>query len=51
MIKIRLLEHEIHRNETTFRPFIFAQNTLREVGIEFTTQMIMITLGLVKLVL
>ena len=37
MIKIRLLEHEIHRNETTFRPFIFAQNTLREVGIEFTT--------------
>ena len=36
MIKIKLLEHEIHRNETTFRPFVFAQNTLREVGIEFT---------------
>ena len=34
MIKIKLLEHEIHRNETTFRPFLFAQNTLREVGIE-----------------
>ena len=37
MIKIKLLEHEIHRNETTFRPFLFAQNTLKEVGIEFTT--------------
>ena len=36
MIKIKLLEHEIHRNETTFRPFIFAQNYLREIGIEFT---------------
>ena len=37
MIKIKLLEYDIHRNETTFRPFLFAQNTLREVGIEFTT--------------
>ena len=37
MIKIKLLEHEIHRNETTFRPFMFAQNALKEVGIEFTT--------------
>ena len=36
MIKIKLLEPEIHRNETTFRPFIFAQNYLREIGIEFT---------------
>ena len=36
MIKIKLLEHEIHRNETTFRPFVFAQDYLREIGIEFT---------------
>jgi len=36
MIKIKLLEPEIHRNETTFRPFLFAQDYLREIGIEFT---------------
>ena len=36
MIKIKLLEKDIHRNETTFRPFLFAQNTLRDIGIEFT---------------
>ena len=36
MIKIKLCEHEIHRNETTFRPFIMAQNIFRDVGIEFT---------------
>ena len=36
MIKIKLLEPHIHRNETTFRPFLFAQNELREIGIEFT---------------
>ena len=36
MIKIKLLESNIHRNETTFRPFLFAQNELREIGIEFT---------------
>ena len=36
MIKIKLLERDVHRNETTFRPFIFAQDVLREVGIEFT---------------
>lgn len=36
MIKIKLLEKNIHRNETTFRPFIFAQNYLKEIGIEFT---------------
>ena len=36
MIKIKLLEPHIHRNETTFRPFLFAQNVLREIGIEFT---------------
>ena len=37
MIKIKLCEHEIHRNETTFRPFVMAQNIFREVGIEFTS--------------
>ena len=37
MLKIKLLENEIHRNETTFRPFAMAQNIFREVGIEFTT--------------
>ena len=36
MIKIKLLEYHIHRNETTFRPFLFAQDLFREVGIEFT---------------
>ena len=36
MIKIKLLELERHRNETTFRPFLFAQNQLKEIGIEFT---------------
>ena len=36
MIKIKLLEKDIHRNETTFRPFLFAQHVLKEVGIEFT---------------
>jgi len=36
MIKIKLCEHEIHRNETTFRPFIMAQNIFKDVGIEFT---------------
>ena len=29
-------ELEKHRNETTFRPFIFAKNYLRDVGIELT---------------
>jgi hypothetical protein len=37
MIKIKLYELDKHRNECTFRPFLFAQNTLREIGIEFTT--------------
>ena len=36
MIKIKLLESDIHRNETTFRPFLYAQNILRDIGIEFT---------------
>ena len=37
MIKIKLYEQEIHRNETTFRPFVMAKDMFREVGIEFTT--------------
>lgn len=37
MIKIKLYELEKHRNECTFRPFLYAQNSLREIGIEFTT--------------
>ena len=36
MIKIKLVELEKHRNETTFRPFIFAKNYLNDIGIEFT---------------
>ena len=37
MIKIKLYEHQVHRNETTFRPFLMAQNLFRDVGIEFTS--------------
>ncbi len=36
MIKIKLYELDVHRNETTFRPFIDAINLFRDVGIEFT---------------
>jgi len=36
MIKIRLLEIDKHRNETTFRPFLSARNLFSDVGIEFT---------------
>ena len=36
MIKIKLVELDKHRNETTFRPFLFAQNYLNDIGIEFT---------------
>jgi len=36
MIKIRLLERDIHRNETTFRPFVNAQDIFSDVGISFT---------------
>ena len=36
MIKIKLLERDVHRNETTFRPFLFAQESLNEIGIQFT---------------
>lgn len=36
MIKIKLYELDKHRNECTFRPFLYAQNSLRDIGIEFT---------------
>ena len=36
MIKIKLYEHERHRNETTFRPFVSAANLFKDVGIQFT---------------
>jgi hypothetical protein len=36
MIKIKLYESEKHRNECTFRPFLYAQHSLRDIGIEFT---------------
>jgi len=36
MIKIKLYEHEKHRNECAFRPYSAAQNILRDIGIEFT---------------
>tara|TARA_R110001592_G_scaffold246280_3_gene507978 strand:- start:89 stop:1126 length:1038 start_codon:yes stop_codon:yes gene_type:complete len=36
MIKIKLYELDKHRNECAFRPYLAAQNTLREIGIEFT---------------
>ena len=37
MIKIKLVELDKHRNEIAFRPYIWAQNILRDVGIELTT--------------
>jgi len=36
MIKIKLYEHDKHRNECTFRPYIWAQHVLKDIGIEFT---------------
>ena len=36
MIKIKLYELDKHRNECAFRPYLWAQNILKEVGIEFT---------------
>lgn len=35
MIKIKLYELEKHRNETTFRPLLFANDLFRDIGIEF----------------
>ena len=37
-MKIRLFENEKHRNETTFRPFLIAQELFGQVGINFTTE-------------
>jgi len=37
VIKIKLYELDKHRNECTFRPFVWAQQALKDVGIEFTT--------------
>lgn len=36
MIKIKLYELDKHRNECAFRPYLWAQNLLRDIGIEFT---------------
>ena len=35
MVKVKIYELEKHRNETTFRPLLFAREIFREVGIEF----------------
>ena len=35
MVKVKIYELEKHRNETTFRPLLFAHEIFREVGIEF----------------
>jgi len=37
MIKIKLYELNKHRNECAFRPYLWAQHKLKEIGIEFTT--------------
>jgi hypothetical protein len=37
MIKIKLYEPNIHRNEIAFRPYIWAKDILKEIGIELTT--------------
>ncbi len=37
MIKIKIYEIDKHRNETTFRPFLFARHIFNEIGIEFVT--------------
>jgi len=36
MIKIKLYELDKHRNECAFRPYLWAQHVLRDIGIEFT---------------
>lgn len=36
MIKVKLLELDKHRNETTFRPYLQASHIFGEIGIEFT---------------
>jgi hypothetical protein len=37
MIKIKIYELDKHRNETTFRPLLFARHIFKEIGIEFVT--------------
>tara|TARA_R110000737_G_scaffold82074_2_gene114389 strand:- start:2913 stop:3944 length:1032 start_codon:yes stop_codon:yes gene_type:complete len=37
MIKIKLYELDKHRNECAYRPYLAAQNTLHDIGIQFTT--------------
>lgn len=37
MIRIKLYESDKHRNECTFRPYLKAQEVLRDIGIEFTS--------------
>lgn len=34
MIKVKLIEPTKHRNETTFRPYVYAHNQLRDIGID-----------------
>jgi hypothetical protein len=36
MIKIKLYELDKHRNECAFRPYLWAKDIIREIGIEFT---------------
>lgn len=36
MIKIKLYELDTHRNECAFRPYLWAQEILKEIGIQFT---------------
>lgn len=38
MIKVKLYELEKHRNETTFRPLLFAETLFRDIGIEFVKE-------------
>lgn len=37
MINIKIYEIYKHRNETTFRPFLFARHIFNEIGIKFVT--------------
>ena len=36
MIKIKIQNPTLYRNEPTFRPFTFIQNLLKDYSIEFT---------------
>lgn len=38
MIKVKIYEIEKHRNETTFRPLLFAKDLFRDIGIEFVKE-------------